>query len=196
MTKIYTRRGDNGMTDLVGGVRISKADVRLEAYGTIDELSSHLGLLVAMMEQGEEREHIIRVQNNLFCVASHLATDQSQTPLYPSAFLPQGETEQLEQRIDKLKGQLPEAQGRVQPLILFVALFCRQFDGLGGVCRFQKADRQPRGAFSIALSLVVSVDIEAPGIGVAVPQPSGKVDKADRLVVFVIDQAGIVVLRE
>lgn len=151
MTKIYTRRGDNGMTDLVGGVRISKADVRLEAYGTIDELSSHLGLLVAMMEQGEEREHIIRVQNNLFCVASHLATDQSQTPLYPSAFLPQGETEQLEQRIDKLKGQLPEAQGFILPGGCVAAAQCH-------VCR-TVCRRAERRIAELATKAVVGSDI-------------------------------------
>ncbi|MBQ9357262.1 MAG: cob(I)yrinic acid a,c-diamide adenosyltransferase [Prevotella sp.] len=115
MTKIYTRRGDEGMTDLVGGVRISKADIRLDAYGTIDELSSHLGLLVSLMQPGEERDFVINIQNNLFCVASHLATDQSQTKLYPSGLLEEGETTRLEQRIDMLKDQLPEAQGFVLP---------------------------------------------------------------------------------
>ena len=54
ITKVYTRRGDSGKTDLVGGVRISKADIRLEAYGTVDELSSHLGLLAAMMADCRE----------------------------------------------------------------------------------------------------------------------------------------------
>ena len=94
--KVYTRRGDKGMTDLVGGVRISKTDVRLEAYGTVDELSSHLGLLAAMMPDGDElRSMVIRIQNNLFNVCTHLATDQSQTPLYPSAHLPEGETEEV-----------------------------------------------------------------------------------------------------
>ena len=48
ITKVYTRTGDSGTTDLVGGVRISKTDVRLDAYGTVDELSSHLGLFVSL----------------------------------------------------------------------------------------------------------------------------------------------------
>ena len=94
ITTVYTRRGDKGMTDLVGGVRISKSDVRLEAYGTIDELSSHLGLLVAMLSHDdEERPLLLRVQSNLFNIGTHLATDQSQTPLYASARLAEGETE-------------------------------------------------------------------------------------------------------
>ncbi len=117
ITKVYTRRGDKGMTDLVGGVRISKTDIRLEAYGTIDELSSHLGLLVAMMSPADDtdRQIVLRIQNNLFNVGTHLATDQSQTPLYASARLPEGETTLLEQRIDAINALLPEPQGFVLP---------------------------------------------------------------------------------
>ncbi|MCR4602062.1 MAG: cob(I)yrinic acid a,c-diamide adenosyltransferase [Prevotella sp.] len=116
ITTVYTRRGDQGMTDLVGGVRISKTDIRLEAYGTIDELSSHLGLLAAQMPAtDEERTVIIRIQNNLFNIGTHLATDQSQTPLYASARLAEGETAFLEQRIDAINALLPEPQGFVLP---------------------------------------------------------------------------------
>ena len=116
ITKVYTRRGDKGMTDLVGGVRISKTDTRLEAYGTIDELSSHLGLLVSMLSPDDkERPLLLRIQNNLFNVGTHLATDQSQTPLYASARLPEGETALLEQRIDDMNAALPEPQGFILP---------------------------------------------------------------------------------
>ena len=116
ITKVYTRRGDKGMTDLVGGVRISKTDTRLEAYGTIDELSSHLGLLVSMLgPDDKERPLLLRIQNNLFNVGTHLATDQSQTPLYASARLPEGETALLEQRIDDMNAALPEPQGFILP---------------------------------------------------------------------------------
>lgn len=111
ITKVYTRKGDNGMTSLVGGIRIKKSDVRLEAYGTVDELSAHLGLLVAMMPDDNNRETVIRIQNNLFNVCTHLATDQSQTPLYPSAHLTDGEVAFLEQEVDRLMGLLPERQG-------------------------------------------------------------------------------------
>jgi cob(I)alamin adenosyltransferase len=116
ITKVYTRRGDSGMTDLVGGVRIKKSEPRLEAYGTIDELSAHLGLLVSMLPVDySERQLLLRVQNNLFNVGTHLATDQSQTPLYASAHLPKGETELLEERIDQINGELPEPQGFILP---------------------------------------------------------------------------------
>ena len=123
ITKVYTRSGDTGQTSLVGGVRINKSDIRLETYGTVDELNSHMGLLAAMIaEKSEpgsaleaERENIINIQGNLFIVGSYLATDQSQTPLYPYAMLPEGETEKLEQAIDSLNAQLPEPQGFVLP---------------------------------------------------------------------------------
>ena len=151
MTKIYKRRGDSGMTDLVGGVRISKADIRLDAYGTIDELSSHLGLLVSIMEPGEERDYVINIQNNLFCVASHLATDQSQTKLYPSGYLAEGETARLEQRIDMLKDLLPEAQGFILPGGCTAAAQCH-------VCR-TVCRRAERCITQLASEAIVGKDI-------------------------------------
>ena len=83
LTKIYTKTGDGGETSLVGGIRIAKNAPKIEAYGTVDELSSHLGLLAAMLgkdaEHGEEYRPIIetleRIQNNLFSISSILATD-------------------------------------------------------------------------------------------------------------------------
>ena len=115
ITKVYTHTGDQGETSLVGGVRIKKSNIRLEAYGTVDELSAHLGMLVSMMKTGDERDFIIRIQNNLFNVCTHLATDQSQTPLYPSAHLAEGEIASIEQKIDSLMKQLPERQGFILP---------------------------------------------------------------------------------
>lgn len=116
ITKVYTRRGDQGTTDLVGGVRIKKNDIRLDAYGTIDELSAHLGLLVAMLPaDSSERSLLLGVQSNLFNIGTHLATDQSQTPLYASARLPEGQTQLLEQEIDRINALLPEPQGFILP---------------------------------------------------------------------------------
>lgn len=115
ITKVYTRGGDMGKTSLVGGQRVSKASARLEAYGTVDELSSHLGLLAAMMDDDAEKDMIIRIQNCLFNVCTNLATDQEQTPLYPSAYLPEGEIERLEQKVDEIMQLLPERQGFVLP---------------------------------------------------------------------------------
>ena len=115
ITKVYTRGGDMGKTSLVGGERVSKASVRLEAYGTVDELSSHLGLLAAMLPEGEEKKMIICIQNCLFNVCTNLATDQEKTPLYPSAYLPEGEIEKMEQEVDRIMKLLPEKQGFILP---------------------------------------------------------------------------------
>lgn len=115
ISKVYTRTGDAGMTSLVGGVRVKKTDVRLEAYGTVDELSAHLGLLASILPEGDDRQTIIRIQNNLFNVCTHLATDQSQTPLYSSARLADGEIAVLEQLVDEIMAMLPERQGFVLP---------------------------------------------------------------------------------
>jgi cob(I)alamin adenosyltransferase len=115
ITKVYTRGGDMGKTSLVGGQRVSKASERLEAYGTVDELSSHLGLLASMLPDGDDKALIIRIQNSLFNVCTNLATDQEQTALSPSAYLPEGEIELVEQKIDEIMKLLPEKQGFVLP---------------------------------------------------------------------------------
>ena len=115
ITKVYTRGGDKGQTSLVGGQRVSKASTRLESYGTVDELSSHLGLLAAMLPEGHEQQMVVRIQNCLFNVCTNLATDQTETPLYPSAHLPEGEIELLEHEVDTIMHELPERQGFILP---------------------------------------------------------------------------------
>ena len=97
ITKVYTRGGDMGKTSLVGGQRVSKASERLEAYGTVDELSSHLGLLASLLADDDDKALIIRIQNCLFNVCTNLATDHEQTALSLSAHLPEGEIELVEQ---------------------------------------------------------------------------------------------------
>lgn len=115
ITKVYTRTGDKGQTSIIGGIRVSKSCERLEAYGTVDELSSHLGLLAALLPDGDDKDMIIRIQNNLFSVCSNLATDQSQIPLYDSAKLAEGEIDMLEKEIDAIMKMLPERQGFILP---------------------------------------------------------------------------------
>ena len=115
ITKVYTRGGDKGLTSLVGGQRVSKASIRLEAYGSVDELSSHLGLLAAMLVEGHDHDFIEQIQNNLFNICTNLATNQDETPLYPSAFLPEGAIALLEQEIDAIMDLLPERHGFVLP---------------------------------------------------------------------------------
>lgn len=115
ITRVYTKTGDKGETSIIGGFRVKKSCERLEAYGTVDELSSHLGLLISMLPDNADRNLLVRIQNNLFNVCSNLATDQSRTPLYDSAKLAEGEIELLEQEVDRLMKLLPECQGFILP---------------------------------------------------------------------------------
>ena len=76
MSKIYTRTGDKGTTSLVGGKRVSKTDPRLDAYGTIDELNSFIGLMQSVMDnKAESAENILWIQQKLFNIGGCLATD-------------------------------------------------------------------------------------------------------------------------
>ena len=113
--KVYTKTGDKGETSIVGGIRVKKSCRRLDAYGTVDELNSHLGLLASMLPDGEYRDIIIRIQRDLFNVCSNLATDQSQTSLSDSARLTEGEIRFLEEQVDSIMRQLPERQGFILP---------------------------------------------------------------------------------
>lgn len=156
MAKLYTRTGDKGFTTLVGGVKISKSHPRIEAYGTIDELNSHLGLLVAMMrQQGDHEEKcrydamvVERVQAILFNIGTYLATDVSQTPIYPSACLDEKEIGIIEREIDIAVAATPENHCFVLPggsTIAAQAHVCRS------VCR--RAERR-----MIELADIVEID--------------------------------------
>ena len=73
--KIYTRKGDKGNTTLVGGTKVSKTHIRIEAYGTVDELISHIGMLRDMTEKGEIKASLLQVQDRLMTCAAILAAD-------------------------------------------------------------------------------------------------------------------------
>ncbi len=115
ITRVYTKTGDDGVTSLVGGVKVRKTNARIEAYGTVDELSAHLGMLASWMKDGEDKDLIIRTQRNLFTVCSYLATDRSKTPLAPSYTLSAEETEILEQQIDEINSSIPPQTSFILP---------------------------------------------------------------------------------
>ncbi len=128
LTKIYTRTGDKGETSIVGGIRVAKNSVRLEAYGTVDELSSHLGLLVSILhndndhnkEFGPLTETLQKIQNNLFNISTILATDVEALKDTEGAWvkpyldnleatskgLENNETPLLEEEIDKMNEEM------------------------------------------------------------------------------------------
>ncbi len=108
---IYTRTGDAGTTALIGGVRVEKFHPRLEAYGTVDELNSHIGLLISEVEDvlPAEVETLRRVQSHLFEVGSALATAGESRPVASAPI------RQLEEAIDALDGELPPLKSFILP---------------------------------------------------------------------------------
>lgn len=113
--KIYTRTGDQGETSLVGGQRVPKTHVRLEAYGTIDELNSAIGLLETYLTEESDRTFIISIQNRLFSVASMLATDTSEEGRQYKHIVTQADVEEMEQAIDAAGEGLPGWRGFILP---------------------------------------------------------------------------------
>lgn len=102
---VYTRTGDNGTTSLVGGTRIAKDDPRLEAYGTVDELNSHIGLVHSMTSDPFVAETLLGIQHRLFDLGAYLACDPD-----GEFQLPPGVTAEtiatLEAAIDRLDEQM------------------------------------------------------------------------------------------
>lgn len=112
--KIYTKTGDKGETGLIGGTRVSKAHVRIDAYGTVDELNSWIGLLRAEITDQRQLNVLEQVQDRLFTIGSHLAAD----PLRSRMTLPdltEADVHLLEQEIDEMNTQLPELRSFILP---------------------------------------------------------------------------------
>lgn len=105
-SKVYTRTGDTGMTSLVGGKRVEKDSDRLNAYGTVDELNSWIGLIATADTLPEgQKEMLLFIQNKLFDVCSSLATEP-ESKWQPTPFQA-ADVEHIEQAIDKLDEQIP-----------------------------------------------------------------------------------------
>ena len=104
---VYTKTGDRGTTGLIGGTRVSKTHIRLEAYGTVDELNANLGLLITYLNEEHDREFLLHVQNKLFAIGSHLATDQDKVRLNEVSIITPADVEQIEHEIDAADEILP-----------------------------------------------------------------------------------------
>lgn len=113
--KIYTKTGDKGETSLIGGTRVWKNNPRIEAYGTIDELNSHLGLLTTYPLQKSDIEFLQQIQHKLFSIGSYLATDLSRTDLKSASILSEEDVVSLEEAIDRMDVTLPELKNFVLP---------------------------------------------------------------------------------
>lgn len=112
--KIYTRKGDDGATSLIGGTRVPKHHLKIEAYGTVDELNSWIGMLRDQPISGTHRELLMRIQDRLFVMGSQLANDAAVSNMKLPELSEQDIT-LLETAMDKMEEQLPEMRNFVLP---------------------------------------------------------------------------------
>lgn len=112
--KIYTKTGDQGTTALFGGKRVSKSDLRIESYGTVDELNSWLGVLRDQEVNKSRNEILVTIQNRLFVIGSVLAVEPGNTKVkVPS--LKESDIQLLENEIDKMDAALPPMRFFILP---------------------------------------------------------------------------------
>ncbi len=112
--KIYTKKGDKGETSLLGGTRVKKSHIRIESYGTVDELNSWIGLIRDQAIDKNSKDLLIHIQDRLFTIGSHLASDPSKHGIrIPD--IKEEDIVKLEKEIDKMNETLPEMKSFVLP---------------------------------------------------------------------------------
>lgn len=112
--KIYTKTGDKGTTALFGGKRVSKSDLRIETYGTVDELNSFLGLVRDQEINLKRKDELVEIQDRLFTVGSILATEPGNTKV-KTPHLSEEDITYLEAKIDSMENELPPMRSFVLP---------------------------------------------------------------------------------
>lgn len=113
--KIYTKTGDKGTTSLIGGTKVSKSHVRIESYGTVDELNSWIGVVSDHLNDPATKTMLKEVQDRLFTIGSSLATDPEKDPKFSLPDLHEEDVIGLEKEIDRMTEQLPEMKSFVLP---------------------------------------------------------------------------------
>ena len=113
--KIYTKTGDKGSTSLIGGVRVPKNHIRIESYGTVDELNSYLGMVRDMAHNTLINEWIHEIQDRLFTIGSVLATNPDKEVKMKLPDLHETDVIWLEQKIDEMNEVLPEMRSFILP---------------------------------------------------------------------------------
>jgi cob(I)alamin adenosyltransferase len=122
--KIYTKTGDDGTTGLIGGSRVKKYDLRLEAYGTIDELNASIGVLRSAELSESVVEILSQIQNKLFNIGSLLASDDKGAAFTANLAINQENIKVLEDAIDEYQNQLPELTHFILPGGNFASAQC------------------------------------------------------------------------
>lgn len=112
---LYTKSGDKGKTSLVGGTRVPKTHLRLEAYGTIDELNSFTGWLNCEVHEEASHKFLLYVQHKLFTIGSYLATETEKTDPARASTISDEDITRIEQEIDRVDAGLPKLSKFVLP---------------------------------------------------------------------------------
>ena len=110
--KIYTKTGDTGQTGLIGGIRVSKAHSRIEAYGTVDELNSFVGQSLTLVSEQKQVELLNRIQHELFAIGAELASTDGSSE---AASVGSRQIERLEFQIDQTETYLPALKHFIFP---------------------------------------------------------------------------------
>lgn len=113
--KIYTKTGDLGKTSLIGGTKVPKSHIRIESYGTVDELNSYVGLVNDHISDTHTKTILKEIQDRLFTIGSSLACDPEKEPLMKIPDLKESDINLLEREIDKMNESLPEMKNFILP---------------------------------------------------------------------------------
>jgi cob(I)alamin adenosyltransferase len=113
--KIYTKTGDSGKTSLIGGTKVPKSHLRIESYGTVDELNSYIGLVNDMVTDEHTRTVLREIQDRLFTIGSSLACDPDKETLMKIPDLKETDITALENEIDQMNESLPAMKSFILP---------------------------------------------------------------------------------
>jgi cob(I)alamin adenosyltransferase len=113
--KIYTKTGDKGTTSLIGGTKVPKSHLRIEAYGTVDELNSYIGLCKDLLTDAQGQKILLEVQDRLFTIGSSLACDPIKEPKMRIPDLIEKDVELLEKEIDRMNETIPPMKNFILP---------------------------------------------------------------------------------
>lgn len=112
--KIYTKTGDKGLTSLIGGTRVPKYHLRIESYGTVDELNSYIGMIRDQDISAHDKDRLKEVQDRLFTIGSSLASDPDRSKMIIPD-LHEADIELLEKEMDTINEQLPDLRHFILP---------------------------------------------------------------------------------
>ncbi len=113
--KIYTKTGDKGTTSLIGGTKVPKSHIRIETYGTVDELNSYIGLVNDLITDEQSKLLLKEIQDRLFTIGSSLASDPDKAPSLKIPDLKDEDIQLLEKEIDRMHTILPEMKNFILP---------------------------------------------------------------------------------